>query len=380
MFFKKLLQRKALKALKKNFFFFRVFRAFRCLKLICMTMKVAVLSPVAWRTPPRHYGPWEQVTSNIAEGLVERGVDVTLFATGNSTTRGKLAYVSQTAYAEDPTIDPKAWECLHISNLMERADDFDLIHNNFDFLPLSYSRLIKTPMLTTIHGFSSPKIIPVYKKYNPDNFYVSISYSDRSPELDYIETVYNGIDTNEFTFRPFPKDYLLFFGRIHPEKGTFEAIQIAKKSGRKLIISGLIQDEGYFENKVKPYINNDDIIYVGNSGTNKRDKLLGEAFALLHPISFNEPFGLSLAEAMLCGTPVIAFNKGSMPELIEDSKTGFLVDTIEQAAQSVNNINTISRDYCFEWANSKFSRTKMIDGYLEVYERILNQEIIPKSK
>ena len=334
-------------------------------------MKLAILSPIAWRTPPLKYGPWEQVTSNIAEGLVERGVDVTLFATGNSATKGKLAYVSETAYAETPDMEPKAWECLHISNLMEQAGDFDLIHNNYDFLPLSYSRLIKTPMLTTIHGFSSPKIIPVYKKYNADNFYVSISNSDRSPELDYIATVYNGINTNGFTFSPVSKDYLLFFGRIHPEKGTYEAIQIAKKSGRKLIISGLIQDNAYFEKKVKPFINNSDILFVGNSGAKERDKLLGDAYALLHPISFEEPFGLSVAEAMLCGTPVIAFNKGSMPELIDDSKTGFLVDDIEQAVVAVNNIHLINRNYCHEWATSKFSRTKMIEGYLNVYKKIL---------
>ena len=338
-------------------------------------MKIAVLSPIAWRTPPIKYGPWEQVSSNIAEGLVEKGVDVTLFATANSTTSGKLAYVSQTAYAENPDIDPKTWECLHISNLMERAAEFDLIHNNFDFLPLSYSRLITTPMLTTIHGFSSPKIIPVYKKYNTDNFYVSISNSDRSPELDYTATVYNGINTREFTFSPIPKDYLLYFSRIHPEKGTAEAIQIARKSGRKLVISGLIQDDIYFENKVKPFINNDNIVYVGNAAPQQRDKLLGEAYALLHPINFNEPFGLSVAEAMLCGTPVIAFNKGSMPELIKDSKTGFLVETIQQAAEAVNSINSISRDYCRKWAESKFSRIKMIDGYLKVYKRILNQGI-----
>lgn len=148
-------------------------------------MKIAVLAPIAWRTPPEKYGPWEQVASNITEGLVEKDIDVTLFATGNSYTKGKLEYISETAYAEDPNIDPKVWECLHISHLMEQAHRFDIIHNNFDFLPLTYSRLINTPMVTTIHGFSSPKIIPVYKKYNSGNFYVSISNSDRNPELDY---------------------------------------------------------------------------------------------------------------------------------------------------------------------------------------------------
>lgn len=335
-------------------------------------MKIAILSPIAWRTPPVKYGPWEQVASNIAEGLVDKKIDVTLFATANSITRGKLQYVSEEAYSENPDIDPKVWECLHISNLMEQADKFDLIHNHFDFLPLTYTGLIKTPMLTTIHGFSSPKILPVYKKYNRNNFYVSISNSDRCPDLEYVATVYNGIDTNEFTFKKTSKDYLLFFGRIHPEKGTYESIQIAKQSGRKLIISGLIQHKEYFDSKIKPFINDDDIVYAGNSGPRERDKLLGEAYALLHPVSFEEPFGLSVAEAMMCGTPVIAFNLGSMPELIRNGETGFLVNNIEQAADAVANIKSIDRKYCREFAVSKFSRQKMVEGYIKVYEKILD--------
>ena len=335
-------------------------------------MKIAILSPIAWRTPPRKYGPWEQVASNITEGLVENEIDVTLFATGDSITNGKLESVCERSYSENTDLDPKVCECLHISNLMEQADKFDLIHNNFDFLPLTYSNLIKTPMVTTIHGFSSQKILSVFKKYNNTNFYVSISNSDRSPELDYTATVYNGINTNEFTFCPEPKDYLLFFGRIHPEKGTAESIQIAKQAGKKLIVSGLIQHQEYFDCKIKPFINDDDIIYVGNSGPKERDKLLSKAYALLHPISFEEPFGLSVAESMLCGTPVIAFNKGSMPELILDKKTGFLVNTIDEAVKAVNNIKSIDRKYCREFAISKFSRQKMIEGYLDVYEKVLN--------
>jgi glycosyltransferase involved in cell wall biosynthesis len=338
-----------------------------------LSMKIAILSPVAWRTPPRKYGPWEQVASNITEGLVENGLDVTLFATGDSITKGRLEYICERPYSEDPGIDPKVWECLHISHLMEQADKFDLIHNNFDFLPLTYSRLIKTPMVTTIHGFSSQKIIAVYRKYNSTNHYVSISNSDRSPELDYSATIYNGINTDEFTFQSEPKDYLLFFGRIHPEKGTYESIQIAKQSGRQLIISGLIQHQEYFESMIKPCINDDDIIYVGNSGPEERERLMGEAYALLHPISFKEPFGLSVAESMLCGTPVIAFNQGSMPELILDGKTGFLVSNIDEAVSAVNNIKSVDRKYTSEYAASKFSRQKMVEGYLEVYKNVLEK-------
>ncbi len=335
-------------------------------------MKIAILSPIAWRTPPLKYGPWEQVASNIAEGLVARGLDVTLFATGNSRTKGKLQFISPTAYAEDEAIAPKVWECLHISHLMEQADAFDIIHNHFDFLPLSYSRLINTPMVTTIHGFSSPRILPVFKLYNADNFYVSISNADRSPELNYIATVYNGINPADFTFNASPNDYLLYFGRIHPEKGTLEAIQIAKRTKRQLIISGLVQDEDYFNTSVKPLINNEDIVYVGNSGARQRDELLGSAFALLHPISFNEPFGLSVVEAMFCGTPVIAFNRGSMPEIIQHGKTGFLVDTLDEAVAAVKTIATIERWNCYQWASSNFSGEKMVDGYIDVYNKILD--------
>jgi len=335
-------------------------------------MRIAILSPIAWRTPPLKYGSWERVASNIAEGMVHKGLDVTLFATGNSQTGGKLQYISETAYAEDESIDPKVWECLHISYLMEQADQFDLIHNNFDYLPLTYSKLIKTPMVTTIHGFSSPKIIPVYKRYNATNHYVSISNSDRSSELDYMATVYNGIDPSDFDFNPRPKDYLLFFGRIHAEKGAYEAIQIAKKTKRQLIISGLIQDQVYFDERVKPFINDDDIVYVGNSNPTQRNRLLREALALLHPISFNEPFGLSVAEAMICGTPVIAFNKGSMPELIKDKQTGFLVDSINEAVEAIHDIGIINRQDCHDWAISQFTQDKMIEGYFNVYSQVLN--------
>lgn len=336
-------------------------------------MKIAILSPIAWRTPPLKYGPWEQVASNITEGLVEMGHDITLFATGNSVTKAKLQSVSETAYAENPEIDTKVWECLHISNLMEQADQFDIIHNNYDFLPLTYSKLIKTPMVSTIHGFSSPKIIPVFVKYNNTTSYVSISNADRSEQLSYVATVYNGINEQLFDFNPTPKDYLLFFGRIHPEKGTYEAIKIAKQSKKRLIISGFIQDQNYFDAKVKKFINNEDIIYVGNSNPTERNELLGNALALLHPISFNEPFGLSVAEAMMCGTPVVAFNRGSMPELIQHTQTGFLVRNVEGAVEAIQNITSIDRKRCHDWSLSNFSQHKMIEGYLDVYNKILNK-------
>ena len=332
-------------------------------------MKIAVLAPICWRTPPRQYGPWEQVASNITEGLVRRGLDVTLFATGDSLTRGKLRYICERPYEEDKSRDPKVWECLHIAHLMECADQFDIIHNNYDFLPLTYSRLITTPMVTTIHGFSSPQIIPVFKAYNDGNYFVSISNADRSPELQYIATVYNGIDVTDFTLRETAGDYLLYFGRIHPDKGTHEAILIAQQFKMRLIIAGFIQDQRYYEERVEPFLD-DEIVYVGNAGPEERDTLLGSAYALLHPINFAEPFGLSVAESMLCGTPVVAFNKGSMPELIVSEKTGFLVDTVDEAVSVLQDVGQIDRTYCRRWAEENFSQERMIDNYIDVYRTI----------
>jgi glycosyltransferase involved in cell wall biosynthesis len=333
-------------------------------------MKAAVLAPVAWRTPPRHYGPWEQVASNIAEGLIKLGVEVTLFATGDSITGGRLEAICAEGYEEDRSQDAKVLECLHISNLMERAEEFDIIHNNFDFLPLTYTGLIKTPVITTIHGFSSPRIVPVYKKYNLRGHYVSISNADRSAELDYMATVYNGLDTKDFKFTETPQDYLVYFGRIHHDKGAAEAIQIAKKSNKRLLIAGIIQDENYWKEKVEPFLG-DQIEYIGHAGPEKRNELLGNAIALLHPINFAEPFGMSVAESMLCGTPVIAFNKGSMPELIKDAQTGFLVNTVDEAVDAVSSLDQIARIDCYDWASSQFSKEKMADDYLKLYQQIL---------
>jgi glycosyltransferase involved in cell wall biosynthesis len=337
-------------------------------------MKVAILSPIAWRTPPRQYGPWEQVASNITEGLVAMGVDVTLFATGDSITSARLAYSSEHPYAETKKDDVKVNECLHISSLFERAGEFDIIHNHYDFLPLTYSRLVQTPMLTTIHGFSSPLIVPVYKQYNNGrNYYAAISNANRHPQLKYIATVYNGINIQQFSFCQHPKNYLLFFGRIHPEKGTKEAIELAARCSKKLIIAGLIQDEDYFKTHVQPHINNSTVMYAGNCNAEERNHLLGNALALLHLILFDEPFGLSVAEAMCCGTPVIAFNRGAMAELIVHEKTGFLVNDMDEAATAVLQINSVNRNACRQHAINKFSKEKMTSDYFDLYKQILLQ-------
>ena len=335
--------------------------------------RIAVLSPVAWRTPPRAYGAWETVASNIAEGLVARGWDVTLFATAESKTNAKLKAIVQKGYEEDSTQIPKVSECLHISYCMQQADQFDLIHNNFDYLPLTYSRLIKTPMLTTIHGFSSPDILRAYHSYK-DTYYVSISDSDRDKDLPYLATVYNGIDLSNLTFRPAAGDKLVFLGRIHPEKGTHLAIETAKKCGKQLIIAGIIQDQDYFDNLLKPHIDNSTIHYIGPVDPIARDALFKDALAVLHLNTIPERFGLVMAEAMAAGLPVIAMDLGSPREVIADKKTGFLVNNVNEAAEAVSKINSINRKDCRRHVEENFTIDCMVSKYEKVYEQIFQRE------
>ncbi|MBN1426965.1 MAG: glycosyltransferase family 4 protein [Anaerolineae bacterium] len=334
-------------------------------------MKIAMLSPIAWRTPPRHYGPWENIVSLLTEGLVQRGIDVSLFATQDSETTAKLISVSPNGYEEDKTLVPKVWECLHISEVFERGHEFDLIHNHFDYLPLTYMGMTETPVVTTIHGFSSPGILPVFRKYNGRAYYVAISDSDRHPDLDYVATVHHGIDLGQFTFEPNIGDYLLFFGRIHDEKGTSECIEIAHQTGMKLIMAGIIQDQAYFDREVKPHLDGDRIVYVGSVGPEERDRLLGGAYTLLHPIHFDEPFGLSVIEAMACGTPVIAIERGSMPEVVADGKTGFLVTSVAEMLAAIPEIGRIDRCQCRKWVEERFSVNRMVDDYIRVYKGVL---------
>jgi glycosyltransferase involved in cell wall biosynthesis len=336
-------------------------------------MKIAMLSPLSWRTPPRHYGPWENIVSLLTEQLVAMGHDVTLFATGDSHTSGKLASVCERPWSEDASINPKVWECLHIAEVFSRADEFDLIHNHFDFLPLSYSAFTSTPVVTTIHGFSSPSILPVYQKYNKQSYYVAISDTDKHPTLEYIATVHHGIDLAQFQYQPEAGDYLLFFGRIHPDKGVHRAIEVAKKSNKRLVIAGIIQDEAYFKEQVEPHIDGAMVQFIGPIEPEKRQEILAGARVLLHLIEFDEPFGLSVVESMACGTPVIAFARGSMPELIRDGKTGFLVDDVEAAVQAVDRVGSLDRQTCRDEVEQRFTCQRMAKDYLDVYQQILDQ-------
>src|SRR3954451_15368010 len=254
-----------------------------------MTHRIAMLAPISWRVPPRHYGPWEQFVSLLTEGLVARGVDVTLFATADSITSARLVGSAPTGYSEDPGLDVKVWEALHISAVFALAAEFNLIHNSFDFLPLSYSALVDTPVVTTIHGFSSERIVPVYEKYNGLTHYIAISDADRDDRLDYVATIHHGIDMRAFELGSGDGGYLLFFGRIHPDKGALEAAQVARAAGIPLLMAGVLQDRDYFERLVSPLIDGERVTYLGPVEAGRRSELLGGATALLHLVDFEEP-------------------------------------------------------------------------------------------
>jgi glycosyltransferase involved in cell wall biosynthesis len=314
------------------------------------------------------------VASNIAEGLVARGwKNVTLFATKESITKAKLVGFVERGYEEEEKHIPLVSTCLHISKVMERADEFDLIHNNFDYLPLTYLPFIKTPMLTTIHGFSDQDILRVYHDHK-DTYYTSISDSDRDPGLPYLATVYNGIDLSNLTFRQTPGDKLVHYGRIHMDKGTHLAIDVAKKAGMDLIIAGIIQDQKYFDDLIKPHINDTSIKFIGPVNPVQRDALLKEAYAVIHLNTIPERFGLVMAESMAAGVPLIAMDLGSCREVIEDKVTGFLVNSVDEAAAAVGKIDEIDRKNCLKRVEENFTIDCMVSGYEKVYEEIFRRE------
>jgi glycosyltransferase involved in cell wall biosynthesis len=337
-------------------------------------MKVAMLGPIAWRTPPRHYGPWELVTSLLTEGLVARGVDVTLFAALDSVTSARLDGVCPRGYEEDADLDGRVWEALHVSYALSRSHEFDLVHNHVDWLPLAFSAHCAAPMLTTVHGFSGRNILPAYRRAR--SRFVSISDHDRAPELDYLATVHHGVDLAGLPPGPGGDD-LIAFGRIHPDKGTDLAIDIAGRAGRRLIICGIVQDRAYFTERIEPRIDGDRVVYLGSVGPAERAEVLGSGAALLHPIRFAEPFGLSVVESMACGTPVVAYRKGSMPEVVDDGLTGRLVDDVDEAVAAVAAVPEIDRAKCAARARERFSADRMVDDYLAIYREIVSSKEVP---
>jgi glycosyltransferase involved in cell wall biosynthesis len=327
-------------------------------------MRIAVLAPISWPTPPPGYGPWEQVAYNIASGMLRRGHDVTLFATGNSQFEGDLASVIPVGVNQDPALNGDVFASLHIGELFRRASDFDLIHNNLDWKPMTYALGSKAPpLLTTIHGFSSPQILAAYYACAWRSFYASISNADRDPGLDYLETTYNGIDPNEFTFNDTPGDYLVFLGRFHPVR---------------LKIAAIPQDDEYFRTAVEPHIDGDQIQFLGAVEREARNELLSNALALVHMTTRPERFGLTMIEAMACGTPVLGANMGSVPEIVVNGVTGYVCDDVRDATDRVPDLASLDRRACRERVETTFTVDHMIDRYETAYERAVALQLPPE--
>jgi glycosyltransferase involved in cell wall biosynthesis len=341
-------------------------------------LRLAVLAAISWPTPPPGYGPWEQIAFNVADGMRRRGLDVTLFATGNSRFDGRLVSVVPVSLNEDPALDGEVFSALHVAELFRRAREFDLIHNHFDWRPLTYALASeKPPLITTIHGFSSPQILAAYYAGARRSFYCSISNADRDPGLDYLATTYNGIDPAQFTFRETPGEYLCFLGRFHPEKGTHLAIEIAKRAGVRLKIAAIPQDEAYFRDLIAPQIDGDRVQFLGAVEREARNDLLANALALVHMSTRPERFGLTTIEAMACGTPVLGARMGSIPEIVVDGVTGFLCDGVDDAVAKVPLLASLDRRACRARVEREFSIERMIDRYLGVYAQALELRTPP---
>jgi glycosyltransferase involved in cell wall biosynthesis len=253
--------------------------------------------------------------------------------------------------------------------VLAQSGDFDLVHNQLDWLPLAFAQSCHAPMVTTVHGFSGAGILPAYARARSS--YVAISAADRSPDLDYVATIHHGVDPATLPFQAVPGDALVVFGRIHPDKGTALAIEIARRCGRRLLIAGIVQDERYFAEQIEPQVDGDAVTYLGSVGASDRAAVLGSAAALLHPISFAEPFGLSVVEAMTCGTPVVAFSLGSMPEVVQDGVTGRLVADVAEAVIAVGEVVRYDRSAVRSAALARFGVDRMVERYLEVYQALV---------
>jgi glycosyltransferase involved in cell wall biosynthesis len=309
--------------------------------------------------------------------MVARGHDVTLFATADSITSGRLEAVVPRGYSEDPSLDARVWESLHVAHCMEMADGFDLVHAHQDWLPLLWTHFVGTPVLITIHGFSSPGILPAYHRYSASAHFVSISDADRDPELPYVATVHNGIRLADFAFNPRGGDDLVFLGRIHPEKGVHLAIALARRCGRRLNLAGIVHDEGYWKEQIEPAIDGEQVVWHGQAGPELRNRLLGEAYASCNLVTGPERFGLTMVESMACGTPVLGIDLGSVREVVAHGRTGFVVDTLEQALEAVPKVAGLERAACRAWVEERFGEGHMVDAYERVYATVLEHATAP---
>jgi glycosyltransferase involved in cell wall biosynthesis len=342
-------------------------------------MKIAQVSPIFERVPPAAYGGTERVVSYLTEELVKQGHDVTLFASGDSTTRAQLVSVTDKSIRLDPQRqDWLIYLMMMLDQVSELAAAFDVVHFHTDFVHFPIAKLLNTAHITTLHGrLDFPELVPFYKHFSKMPL-VSISNSQRAPLPDVLwtGTVYHGLPSEMYTFQPEAGDYFAFIGRISPEKGVDRAIDIALQCGVPLYIAAKVDhlDQAYFNQQIKPLLEHSLIEYVGEIADREKHELLGHARALLFPIDWPEPFGLVLIEAFSCGTPVIAYRHGAVPEIMEDGVTGFIVTNQEQAVQAAQRIDIIDRKRCREVFDRRFSVERMAENYLALYRRVMNSE------
>ncbi|MDP2661459.1 MAG: glycosyltransferase family 4 protein [Dehalococcoidia bacterium] len=342
-------------------------------------MRIAQIAPLWERVPPPLYGGTEAVVSLLTDELVRRGHDVVLYATGDSETTAELRTTYplslRSAEAQGLVKDTDVYEWVHVANALKDHAQFDVIHNHGGELPMALSSVVSTPMLTTLHGVITPDARFAWDSY--PWFYNTISRSSkrRAPDRNYLGVVYNAVDVESYPYDEHKEEYLLFLGRISPEKGPVQAIEVAKRLGKKLIIAGKVDkaDREYFHKVVEPLLDDDLIDFFGEANGQEKRELYRKAMALLMPLCWEEPFGLVMAEALACGTPVIAFPRGAAPEIILDGKTGYLVNDVEEMARAVHRLDRIDPKDCRRHVKDRFDVSVMADGYLALYERVLEK-------
>ncbi len=340
-------------------------------------MRIAQVAPLYESVPPRLYGGTERVVSWLTEALVRQGHDVTLFASGDSVTKARLvAPVPKALRLDASCVDQLALHLILLEEVFRRRGDFDVVHFHCDYLHFPLSRRHRQPHLTTLHGrLDIPELPRLYHEYEGEPV-VSISDAQRRPLpwLNWQGTVYHGLPPGLHTFRDGPGQYLAFLGRVSPEKGVDRAIEIARRLGRPLKIAAKVDraDRDYFKEQIEPLLRRSAplVEFVGEVGGRDKDEFLGKATALLFPIDWPEPFGLVMIEAMACGTPVIAFRRGSVPEVIDDGVTGLIVDDVEAAVRAVGRVGELSRRRCREVFERRFSDERMARDYVALYARL----------
>jgi glycosyltransferase involved in cell wall biosynthesis len=343
-------------------------------------MRIVQVAPLIESVPPKHYGGTERIVSYLTEELVRAGHDVTLFASGDSVTSARLVASCQRSLRKNERCkEPVAREVLLLDHLIEHIDEFDLIHFHIGYLHFPICRYLRVPHVTTLHGrLDIPDLVPVFDRFRNERL-ISISNAQRQPLpwANWQATVYHGLPKDLFQFHPQAGDYLAFLGRISPEKRVDRAIEIAKRAGMRLKIAAKVDraDRRYFKQVVEPLLNDPCVEWVGEISDQEKNDFLGNAYALLFPIDWPEPFGLVMIEAMACGTPVIAYDGGSVPEVMEDGVTGFIVSELNDAAEAIRRVSNLSRARCREVFEKRFTATRMAKDYIGVYKRLIHSNV-----